>query len=88
MGQRYHRMEGKKPRLVCVAHNHDFSKGGDIQPKVMKFFQNVEIGKRGELISVTKTCHRRGFGGRVLSRRRLWGSGGKALSRWVILCNA
>ena len=30
MGQRYRRIEGQKPRLVYVAHNHDFAKGGDL----------------------------------------------------------
>ena len=34
-------MEGLKPRPVCVALNHGFAKGGDLQPKVMKFSQNV-----------------------------------------------
>ena len=29
MGQRYRRMEGQKLRPVCVAHSHDFAKGGD-----------------------------------------------------------
>ena len=42
MGQNYRRMEGQKPGPVCVAHNHDFAKGGgNLQPKVMKFSQNV-----------------------------------------------
>ena len=41
MGQRYHRTEGQKPGPVCVAHNHDFATGGDLQPKVMKFSENV-----------------------------------------------
>ena len=58
MGQRFHRMKGQKPGPVCVAHNHDFAKGGDFQPKVMKFSQNVQIGRRGELTSVIKTSHR------------------------------
>ena len=40
-GQSFRRMEGQKPGPVCVAHNHDCAKGGDPQPKVMKFFQNV-----------------------------------------------
>ena len=30
MGQRYRTMEGQKPRPVCVAHNFDFAKGGDL----------------------------------------------------------
>ena len=41
MGLRYHRMEGQKLGPVCVAHNHDFAKGRDLQRKVMKFSQNV-----------------------------------------------
>ena len=40
MGHRYRRMQGHKPRLVCVAHNHDFAEGEDLQIKVMKFSQN------------------------------------------------
>ena len=39
MGQRYGRMEGQKLRPVCVAHNHDFAKRGDLQPKVIQFSQ-------------------------------------------------
>ena len=39
MEQSYRRMEGQKPRLVFVAHYHDFAKGGDLQSKVMKFSQ-------------------------------------------------
>ena len=34
-------MEGQKPGPVCVAHNHDFAKGGDLQSKGMKLSQNV-----------------------------------------------
>ena len=41
MGQRYRKMEGQKPRPVCVAHNQDFAKGGDFQPQIIKFSQNV-----------------------------------------------
>ena len=41
MGQRYRRIEGLKPGPVCVAHNHDFTKGRDLQPTVMKISQNV-----------------------------------------------
>ena len=41
MGQRYRRMEGQRPGSVCVAHNHDFAKGRDLQAKVMKFSQIV-----------------------------------------------
>ena len=88
MGQRYRRMEGQNPRPVCVAHNHDFAKGGDLQPKGLNFSQNVVIGRRDKLTSVTKTCRRWGFGGRVSSRRRLWGPGVEAPSRWAILYNA
>ena len=66
-------MEGQKPGPMCVAHNHDFAKEGDFQPKVMKFSQNVKIGRFSELTSVTKSSRRWGFGGRVPSRQRLWG---------------
>ena len=38
--ERYRRMEGQKPGPVCVAHNHDFAKERDLQPTVIKFFQN------------------------------------------------
>ena len=38
----------------------------DLQPKVMKFSQNVEIGRRGELTSVTITCCRQGFAPQAL----------------------
>ena len=41
MGQKYRRMEGQKLGPVCEAHNHDFARGGDLQPKVIKFSQNV-----------------------------------------------
>ena len=41
MGQRYRRMEGQKSGRACVAHNHDFAKGRDLQPTVIKVFQNV-----------------------------------------------
>ena len=41
MGQKYRRMEGQKLGPVCEAHNHDFATGGDLQPKVIKFSQNV-----------------------------------------------
>ena len=51
MGQRYRRTEGQKPGSMCVAHNHDFAKGRDLQPTVIKFSQNVYIGRRGELRS-------------------------------------
>ena len=33
---------------------------------------------------VTQRYYRRGSGGGIPSRRRLWGSGGKAPSRWAI----
>ena len=36
---------------------------------------------------MTQMYHRRGFGGGAPSRRRLWGSGGEAPSRWAIFCN-
>ena len=77
---------GQRP--VCVVHNHDFAKEVDLQPKVVKFSQNVQIGRRGKLTSVTITCSRRGFGGKVPTCRRLWGFGGKAPSHYMILCNA
>ena len=41
MGQTYRRMEGQKSGPVCVAHNHDFAEGRDLQPTAMKIFQNV-----------------------------------------------
>ena len=41
MGQRYRRMEGQKLGPVRVAYNHDFVKGGDLQPNIIKFSQNV-----------------------------------------------
>ena len=41
MGQKYRRMKGKKQRSVCVAHNYAFAIGGDLQPKLMTFSQNV-----------------------------------------------
>ena len=45
MGQRY--PNGKsEARPVCVAHNHDFAKGGELQPKAMKF-----IPKLGDVVS-------------------------------------
>ena len=34
-------MEDLEPGPVCVAHKHDFAKGEDIQPTVIKFSQNV-----------------------------------------------
>ena len=36
---------------------------------------------------MTQMYHRRGFEGGASSRRRLWGSGGEAPSRWAIFCN-
>ena len=30
-------LEDQKPGPVCVAHNHDFAKEGNLQPKVVKF---------------------------------------------------
>ena len=40
MGKKYGRMNGQKPEPVCVAHNHDFTKGRDFQPTVMNTSQN------------------------------------------------
>ena len=41
VGQIYHKMEGQEQGPVCVAHNNDFAKEGDLILKVMKFSQNV-----------------------------------------------
>ena len=44
MEQRYRRIEGQKLGPVCVAHNHDFAKGVDLQPKA----QGRQEGGRGD----------------------------------------
>ena len=80
MEQKYHRMEGQKPRPVCVAHNYDFAKGGDLQPKVVKFSQNVWIGRRPELTSVTETCRKRGLGAESLAAGDYGDLGAKLLT--------
>ena len=63
MGQRYRTMKGQKPGPVCVAHNHDLAKGKDLQPTVIKFSQNISIGRRGELTSVNKNATQTGVWG-------------------------
>ena len=47
MGQRY-RSGKSEAGPVCVAHNHDFTKGGELQSKVMKFSQ---ISKLEDVVS-------------------------------------
>ena len=43
MGRRYRRTEGQKPGPVCLAHNHEFAKKGDLQPTVMKFSKMLKF---------------------------------------------
>ena len=65
---------------VCVAHKYDFAKGGDLQPKVVKFSQNVWIGRRRELTSVTETCRKRGLGAEFLAAGDYGDLGAKPLA--------
>ena len=43
-------MEGQKPGSMCVAHNHDFAKGGDLQfnQKLRSF---PKMSKLGDVVS-------------------------------------
>ena len=58
MGQRM-----KDQKLgICFSTSPEFAKGKRIKPKVKKFYQRIKIGRRGEQISATQACHKRGLG--------------------------
>ena len=50
IGQRYRKMEGQKPGSVCVAQNHDFAKGEDLQFN-QKLWSFPKISKLVDVVS-------------------------------------
>ena len=61
-------MEDQKKPGPGLALNQDFAKGGGLEPKVKKFFENVNFGRSVEQTSVTKTYHRWGSGAGMWKR--------------------
>ena len=51
-----------------------------LKPQGKKFYQHIRIGRRGEQISATQTCHRRGLG---VGNGSL---GAEAPCRWAVIC--
>ena len=75
MGQKYLRVEGRKPGLRLV-RKQDVAEGRGLEPKINVFKIYVKLWRRCKETNATQTHHKQRSGGWAPSRRRLWLWGG------------